>query len=110
MFDVTNFLMRWLFLCNLIRDCAEIQLLPHNPNTPVQPVDQTMSHPFSTEEEWREGCLRGILSYPPGSQRLRIILQCFQYQASHDSGRSSKLQGGNRYKECPTPIGTHLSR
>lgn len=73
MFDVTNFLMRWLFLCNLIRDCAEIQLLPHNPNTPVQPVDQTMSHPFSTEEEWREGCLRGILSYPPGSQRLLVI-------------------------------------
>lgn len=31
MIDLQTFLMRWFFLCNLIRDVAEIQTLPHNP-------------------------------------------------------------------------------
>lgn len=75
MFDVTNFLMRWLFLCNLIRDIAEIQTIPRS-----IPVD-TRAHIEGgntrsqglREEEWRDSCLRGILSYPPGSQRLLVI-------------------------------------
>jgi hypothetical protein len=73
MFDVTNFLMRWLFLCNLIRDVAEIQTLPYNPNAPIQHVEQAISHPITCEEEWRDNCLRGILSYPPGTQRLLVM-------------------------------------
>lgn len=74
MFDVTSFLMRWLFLCNLVRDVAEIQTLPYNPQTvQLQNVEQAISTPVSCEEEWRDKCLRGILSYPPGQQRLLVM-------------------------------------
>ena len=73
MFDVTNFLMRWLFLGNLVRDVAEIQTLPYNPFAQIQQVQQVMSHSVSCEEEWRDNCLRGILSYPPGTQRLLVM-------------------------------------
>uniref|UniRef100_A0A7S4ATB5 PI3K/PI4K catalytic domain-containing protein n=1 Tax=Pseudo-nitzschia australis TaxID=44445 RepID=A0A7S4ATB5_9STRA len=100
MFDVTNFLMRWLFLSNLVRNIAEIQTLPYNPSIPqsshVTPVnydgqtingnyehmahsDQSSLPSLSTatnvkcEDVWRDQCLRGILSYPPGSQRLLIM-------------------------------------
>jgi hypothetical protein len=73
MLDVTNFLMRWLFLCNLLRDVAEIQTLPYNPYAHIQHTEQGMTHPVTCEEEWRDNCLRGILSYPPGSQRLLVI-------------------------------------
>mmetsp|Transcript_26437 Transcript_26437/g.47977 ORF Transcript_26437/g.47977 Transcript_26437/m.47977 type:complete len:1070 (-) Transcript_26437:18-3227(-) len=64
MVEVTNFLLRWLYLCNLIRDRAEIQSLPHvrhhhyhpEPPPPLQhsntilqepppPPDQTQSYP-----------------------------------------------------------------
>jgi hypothetical protein len=73
MIDVTNFLMRWLFLCNLIRDVAEIQTLPYNPYAHIQHTGQGMATAVTCEEEWRDNCLRGILSYPPGSQRLLVI-------------------------------------
>ncbi len=74
MFDVTNFLMRWLFLCNLVRDVADIQTLPYNPQPPqIQNVELAVSTPVSCEEEWKENCLRGILSYPPGKQRLLVM-------------------------------------
>ena len=88
MFDVTNFLMRWLFLSNLIRDIAEIQTLPYNPgvpqvtpaNNPYNEYNTAVSLPslstaakVSCEDEWRDQCLRGILSYPPGTQRLLIM-------------------------------------
>lgn len=103
MFDVTNFLMRWLFLSNLVRDIAEIQTLPYNPSLPqappVTPAGSDASNDFyeqnynagytqsssaaapslstatrvSCEDEWRDQCLRGILSYPPGTQRLLIM-------------------------------------
>ena len=75
MFDVTNFLMRWLFLCNLVRDVAEIQLLPYNPQPPppIQQIQQTADTLVNSEEEWRDNCLRGILSYPPGTQRLLVM-------------------------------------
>jgi len=118
MFDVTNFLMRWLFLSNLVRDIAEIQILPYNPSVPQQlpsppvtpvgsntnthhehttynpgydthtPATATTSSSSSSsqslpslstatrvnnEDEWRDQCLRGILSYPPGTQRLLIM-------------------------------------
>ena len=76
MFDVTNFLMRWLFLCNLIRDIAEIQNIPRS--IPVDARTQYIEggktrSQVLCEEEWRDSCLRGILSYPPGSQRLLVI-------------------------------------
>ena len=77
MFDVTNFLMRWLFLCNLVRDVAEIQTLPYHPQPAPPPIEQIQHQistvPVSCEEEWRDSCLRGILSYPPGSQRLFVM-------------------------------------
>lgn len=34
MVDVTGFLVRWLYLCDLARHIAEVQLLPHQPNHP----------------------------------------------------------------------------
>ena len=88
MFDVTNFLMRWLFLSNLVRDIAEIQTLPYNPSVPQatpsynnnynaaynsQPPSLSTAATFGNEDEWRDQCLRGILSYPPGTQRLLIM-------------------------------------
>jgi hypothetical protein len=76
MFDVTNFLVRWLFLCNLVRDVAEIQTLPYNPQAQFQiqhNLEQAVSTRVSCEEEWRDHCLRGILSYPPGTQRLLVM-------------------------------------
>jgi hypothetical protein len=74
MFDVTNFLMRWLFLCNLVRDVAEIQILPYNPQqSQLKSVEQAISTPVICEEEWRDNCLRGILSYPPGQQRMLVM-------------------------------------
>jgi hypothetical protein len=121
MFDVTNFLMRWLFLSNLIRDASNVQTLPYNPPVATsQPPQHSHSHPHSQEEyhhkipldtsypaqyshqqhpyhptppppppaspslstattsvscedEWRAHCLRGIASYPPGTQRLLIL-------------------------------------
>jgi hypothetical protein len=68
MFDAANFLMRWLFLCNLVRDVAEIQILPYNPH-PL-PILQPLPN---CEEAWRDSCLRGILAYPPGTQRLLMM-------------------------------------
>jgi len=77
--------MRWLFLCNLVRDVAEIQILPYNPHHQQQQqqqqpslkqqqnVEQAVSTQVSCEEEWRDNCLRGILSYPPGQQRLLVM-------------------------------------
>ena len=93
MFDVTNFLMRWLFLSNLVRDIAEIQTLPYNPNvpqstsanshsdynvgynhqSPSQLPSLSTATSVSCEDEWKDQCLRGILSYPPGTQRLLIM-------------------------------------
>ncbi|MGK3753698.1 MAG: hypothetical protein ACI8RD_006005 [Bacillariaceae sp.] len=121
MFDVTNFLMRWLFLSNLVRDVADVQTLPYNPGIPPPPVApvrqnnhiqdtgyptssssssllvhqtthiphhpvEIQQRPTSTtppslstatsvncENEWRDQCLRGILSYPSGTQRLLIM-------------------------------------
>ena len=31
MFDVTTFILRWLYLCNLIQNVAEVQILPYTP-------------------------------------------------------------------------------
>lgn len=73
MFDVTNFLMRWLFLCNLIRDIAEIQTIPRSIDNRIQHIQEGTRLQGLCEEEWRDNCLRGILSYPAGSQRLLVI-------------------------------------
>ena len=117
MFDVTNFLMRWLFLSNLVRDAPDILSLPYNPGVPppaaessvgqnqyIQNVESQTStlsspgiyqqqftdrmpqrhhrptvsrtppiHASACEDLWRDQCLRDILSYPPGTNRLLII-------------------------------------
>jgi phosphatidylinositol 4-kinase len=74
MFDVSSFLLRWMFLSNLCRDVADIQTLP------VQPY---FYHPHSpqppSENHWKEQCLRGILSYPPGTQRT-LVLDALRYE------------------------------
>ena len=70
MFDVTLFLVRWLFLSNLVRDIAEIQTLPYKPQASQI---QHNSVSLNSEDEWKDNCLRGILSYPPGSQRLLVV-------------------------------------
>jgi phosphatidylinositol 4-kinase len=80
MFDVTTFLLRWLFLSNLARDVAEIQTLPYQAYYPSPQHLQAQQHQHShlpkpiqkllAEEAWRDHCVRGILSYPPGTQRL----------------------------------------
>jgi len=89
-------------LSNLVRDIAEIQILPYNPTVPQSPqvtpanTHDNNNHEYnhnagyapptssslpslstatrvSCEDEWRDQCLRGILSYPPGTQRLLIM-------------------------------------
>lgn len=80
MFDVTTFLLRWIFLSNLARDVAEIQTLPYQPYFPSPQHQQAQQQQYAhlpapiqklyKEELWRDHCLRGVLSYPPGTQRL----------------------------------------
>jgi len=75
MFDVTTFLIRWFFLSNLARDVAEIQTLPCRPYHPP-PIDRAYQHHLSRQEReqiWRDDCIQGILSYPPGMQRLLVL-------------------------------------
>lgn len=119
MVDVSSFLTRWLYMCNLARDVADIQTLPYTPPhhyhhaehvppshhhhshppppgtaVPASTTSVTSAHshgqaaPLSVatttpelqsqhrhhlEEEWRQQCLRGILAYPSGMQRLYAI-------------------------------------
>jgi hypothetical protein len=100
MIDVTGFLLRWLYLSNLIRDVADIQTLPYTPllqtdhQIPILPPPPATSYsqdpyiasqqyqPYQTQqlpqippsfhhqEDWKDQFLRGIVSYPPGTQRL----------------------------------------
>lgn len=107
MVDVTSFLLRWLYLSKLVQDVAEMQTLPyqpsqvpgsqpqatvHNPIQPPPPGAQTTTvamPPSKKEEEqaWKDHCLRGILSYPPGTQRLYALdslrLELVQQLAHH---------------------------
>lgn len=71
MFDVTNFLVRWLFLSNLIRNVAEIQTLEVNPESHM--LYDPYQTKFRSEDEWKDHCLRGIASCQSGSQRLLEI-------------------------------------
>jgi phosphatidylinositol 4-kinase len=74
MLDVMTFLMRWLFLSNLLRDVAEIQTIPQEDQPPPHTtVDPSSIPPLLWEEYWRNQCIHGILSCPPGSQRLLTI-------------------------------------
>ena len=113
MLDVTTFLTRWLYVCNMVRDVADIQSLPHTPlhthhhhpthvhhnpsyhhqhqnvplHTPPSPqqhhlpqnngavvASQQPSGPHHSsalvDQEWNDYCVRGVVSYPSGSQRL----------------------------------------
>lgn len=106
MLDVTNFLTRWLYLSNLVRDVADIQTLPYIPlqpyhNVPLHPPppphtpSSSTSQPASlvaaartlAELAWNDQCLRGIMSYPPGMQRLYAMdalrLELVQKLARH---------------------------
>jgi len=86
MFDVTTFLIRWLFLSNLARDVAEIQTLPCQPYYPSHHQQRILSGAagasvsrHDVEEAWRDDCIRGILSYPSGMQRL-LVLDAFRVE------------------------------
>ena len=83
MLDVVTFLMRWMFLSNILRNVAEIQTFPQpqaphpHPFSPQPPQQQQHhNHPNQDsvlqEKHWRNHCLQTILSYPPGSYRLLI--------------------------------------
>lgn len=74
MFDVSSFLLRWMFLSNLCRDVADIQTLPMQPYLQHPTPPQHQPHrPQHEEALWKEHCLRGILSYPPGTQRTLVM-------------------------------------
>lgn len=113
MIDLSTFLMRWFFLCNLIRDVAEIQTLPYKPDRPHHVIQEPVGHlphsnsakilpadhqhhpnpheshqslPLNPEENWRGDCLRGILSYPPGTQR-RLVMDAMRFELVHQLGQ-----------------------
>jgi phosphatidylinositol 4-kinase len=73
MFDITTFLIRWFFLSNLARDVAELQTLPAQPFIHHQSAFPYHLPKHQQEEIWRDHCIRGILSYPPGTQRLMVM-------------------------------------
>jgi hypothetical protein len=116
MVDATRFLLRWLYLSSMVRDVAEIQTLPYQPiqtqytaiaghydmaasqdfhsHTPVQQQQQQQQqhammepHTRDPEDEWKDRCLRGVLSFPPGTQRLFALdtlrLELVQQLAHH---------------------------
>lgn len=76
MFNAVTFLLRWLYLSNLVRDVAEIQMLPYTPHQ-QQPPPPPMDVP--NPNTWKDDYLRGIMSYPPGTQRLYAI-DCLRYE------------------------------
>jgi len=97
--QVTNFLLRWLFLCRLVDDRAEIQTWPyrppgyyehHHPPPPPNQYPRQQRHgsqqkqthegsPVDSDQimdipTYRESIIRSITSYPPGStERLQKL-------------------------------------
>ncbi len=98
--QVTNFLLRWLFLCRLVDDRAEIQTWPyrppgyyehHHPPPPPNQYPQQQQHGSQQQQthegspvdshhqkidipNYRESIIRSITSYPPGStERLQKL-------------------------------------
>lgn len=95
----------------MVRDIAEIQTLPYQPmqtqytavaghydittaahefapHNPTQQQHATIEpHPRDPEDEWKDRCLRGVLSFPPGTQRLFALdtlrLELVQQLAHH---------------------------
>ena len=90
----------------------------HQHHAPIQsqnrqPIPAAVrSHYGNAEEEWRDHCLRGILSYPPGTQRLlvmdamrvELVQQLGQYLRKVDSAlhRIREFTFGNRSKGTQT--------
>lgn len=74
---VTRFLLRWLYLNNILRDRVDIQSLPQQPV--VQP-----SGSIEDEVGWRRHCLQGILSYPPGSTSRLLAIESHRLEIIHD--------------------------
>jgi hypothetical protein len=124
MVDVTSFLLRWLYLSNLVRDVAEIQTLPYQPmqsqyphnvdgvihaaqhtrnmmNPQLAPEMPMATTPRDPEEEWKDQCLRGILSYPPGTQRMYAMdslrLDLVQQLARHLRASDSSVKRYSTY-------------
>lgn len=90
MLDVSSFLLRWLFLCNLVRDVADIQNLPYTPrgsisgNSPYEHLQQSSSQILDVDDgvHWRDFYLRGIMAYPPGMQRL-LAMDALRIEVVH---------------------------
>ena len=94
---MTNFILRWLYLSQMIRDVANIQTLPYQPH---QNYYQQPSY-HDPEVEWKDKALRDILSCPPGSQRLYVMdalrIELVQQLAHHLKRCDSTLRDYSQY-------------
>lgn len=127
MVDATRFLLRWLYLSNMVRDVAEIQTLPYQPiqtqytaisgpyaghydmgtsqeflpHAPVQQHAISEMNNRDPEDEWKDRCLRGVLSFPPGTQRLFALdtlrLELVQQLAHHLRDADSTVKRYSAY-------------
>ncbi|KAL7521038.1 hypothetical protein ACHAWX_005732 [Stephanocyclus meneghinianus] len=112
MVQATNFLLRWLFLCRLVDDRAEVQTWPYRPpgyfENRHSHAHQGHSHavpppppPHPTESErdstlyddgmdmpmYRESVIRSLTSHPPGSTERLQKLDELRLQTVRDFAR-----------------------
>jgi len=59
---------RWLFLANLVRDFAQVQVLPPQA-APTTTTTTTVPHSSDIISAWRHACIQTLLQYPPGTPR-----------------------------------------
>ena len=114
MLQVTNFLLRWLFLCRLVDDRAEVQTWPYRPpgyyehppphsqppqiqlhsqqheqynQQPQQHQQQHTDHKTDANMDiptYRESVIRSLTSYPPGSSERLHRLEELRLQTVHE--------------------------
>lgn len=108
---IWNFLLRWLFLCRLVDDRAEVQTWPYRPpgyyehpyhhHSPQQQQKQIQHHsphgadhrhgaapsePMDTAT-YRESVIRSLTSYPPGSSDRLYRLEELRLETVHEFAR-----------------------
>lgn len=109
MVQATSFLLRWLFLCRLVDDRAEVQTWPYRPEgyfdgrhsqlppppPPSHPIDPTHAHqddsPLHDDAidipTYRESIIRSLTSHPPGSTERLQKLDELRLQTVRDFAR-----------------------